>query len=56
MASKKGEARHYIKLQSTESAYFYTTEKNRNNTKDRIQRKKYDPTLRKNVTFKEEKL
>src|SRR3712207_8614965 len=45
--AKGKEARGIIKLQSTESSHCYFTEKNRNNTKERIQLKKYDPILRK---------
>jgi large subunit ribosomal protein L33 len=51
--AKGKEARHIIKLQSSESSHCYFTEKNKNNTKDRIQLKKYDPTLRKRVMYKE---
>jgi len=48
-------ARVSIKLRSTESPYFYSTKKNKRNTTERIQIKKYDPVLRKHVLFKEEK-
>jgi large subunit ribosomal protein L33 len=51
--AKSKEARGVIKLQSTESDHCYFTEKNRNNSKERIQLKKYDPTLRKRVMYKE---
>ncbi len=54
MAKKTG-ARENIKLRSTESAYFYTTSKNKRNTTDRMLIKKYDPVVRKHVDFKEEK-
>ena len=54
MVMAKGkEARGLIKLVSTESSHCYFTQKNRNNTKERIQLKKYDPTLRKRVMYKE---
>lgn len=51
MASK----REKIKLKSAESHFFYFTTKNKTNSPDRITRKKYDPTLRKKVEFKETK-
>jgi len=51
--AKGKEARGLIKLQSSESSHVYFTEKNRNNTKERISLKKYDPTLRKRVMYKE---
>lgn len=47
--------RENIKLKSSESDYFYYTEKNKSNTTERIACKKYDPTLRKHVEFKETK-
>jgi large subunit ribosomal protein L33 len=51
--AKGKEARSTIKLQSSESSHCYFTEKNRNNTKERISLTKYDPILRKRVTYKE---
>jgi large subunit ribosomal protein L33 len=55
MAKKSKEARAYVKMQSTESAHCYFTEKNRRNTTDRLELKKYDPIVRKHVTYKEAK-
>ena len=55
MAKKSKDARSYIKMQSSESAHCYFVQKNRNNTKDRLQLRKYDPTLRKHVAYKESK-
>lgn len=52
MASKK---REKVKLKSTESDFFYATIKNKTNTTERLALKKYDPTLRKHVEFKETK-
>lgn len=52
MASK----REKIKLQSTESHYFYTTTKNKRNNNEKLELKKYDPVVRKHVLFKEERL
>jgi large subunit ribosomal protein L33 len=33
----------------------YTTHKNRNNTRERLELMKYDPKIRKHVLFKEER-
>jgi large subunit ribosomal protein L33 len=54
MAKKKGNRIH-IRLKSTESGHFYLTEKNRKNDTNRMEIKRYDPTLRKHVVYKEEK-
>ena len=51
----KASTREMIKLKSTESPYTYTTTKNKRNTPDRMEIKKYDPVLRKHVIFKETK-
>ena len=54
MAKKE---REKIKLLSTaDTGYFYTTTKNRKNTPDKLEFKKYDPIARKHVTFKETKI
>jgi large subunit ribosomal protein L33 len=42
-----------VKLKSTESPYMYSVKKNKQNTPDRLELKKYDPVVRKHVTFKE---
>ena len=48
--------RSVIKLKSTAgTGYTYVTNKNKVNTRDRIELKKYDPVVRKHVIFKEEK-
>jgi len=52
MAKKK---REIIKLRSTESDTIYSTVKNKTNTKERIELKKYDKKLRRHVLFKETK-
>jgi large subunit ribosomal protein L33 len=45
-----------IKLKSTEgTGYTYTTKKNRNTHRERMELKKYDPVLRKHVVFREER-
>ncbi len=51
MASK----RELVKMKSTKSDFFYYTEKNKTSTPERITLKKYDPTLRQHVDFKETK-
>ena len=53
MAKKAKGNRVIVKLKSTESAYTYTTMKNKRNTPDRMSLKKYDPIVRKTVLFKE---
>jgi len=44
-----------VKLRSSESPHRYYTTKNKRNTTDRLEIKKYDPVVRKHVTYKEEK-
>lgn len=51
----KSSARETIKLKSTESAHVYSTKKNKRNTTEKIEIKKYDPVVRKHVIFKEAK-
>lgn len=51
----KAATRVQVKLKSTESSYYYYTMKNKRNTPDRMQLRKYDPILRRHVNFKEEK-
>lgn len=53
MASDK---RPIIKLRSTAGTGFtYVTTKNKTNTRERIEIKKYDPGVRTHVIFKEER-
>ena len=50
-------AREKIKLESTAgTGHFYTTMKNKRNTTEKIEIKRYDPKLRKHVIYKEVKL
>ena len=56
MAKSKSQGRENIKLQSTESPFFYSTSKNKRNTEGKLEIKKYDPVVRKHVIFKETKL
>ena len=48
--AKKGN-RHHIILESTESGHSYHSTKNKQNTPDRIEVTKYDPVLRKHVSY-----
>ncbi len=49
--------REKIKLLSTaDTGFYYTTTKNRKNTPDKLEFKKYDPVVRKHVLFKEAKI
>ncbi|MBU6444091.1 MAG: 50S ribosomal protein L33 [Alphaproteobacteria bacterium] len=45
-----------IRLNSTESGYFYVTKKNTRTMTEKFTCKKYDPVLRKHVEFKEGKI
>jgi large subunit ribosomal protein L33 len=52
----RNEVRPVIKLRSTEgTGYTYVTRKNRRNTPDRLTLRKYDPTVRRHVLFREER-
>ncbi len=49
--------REKIKLvSSAKTGHFYTTTKNKRNTPDKIEMKKYDPVVRKHVPYKEAKI
>lgn len=48
--------REKIKLVSTVSSHYYTTAKNKTNTPDKMEMKKFDPIVRKHVTYKEAKI
>ena len=49
--------REKIKLVSTAgTGHYYTTKKNKRNTPDKIEIRKYDPVARKHVAFKEQKM
>ncbi len=47
--------RENVKLKSTESSECYWTSKNKKNTTERMELRKYDKKLKKHVTFKEAK-
>ncbi|MBL6727192.1 50S ribosomal protein L33 [Methylophilaceae bacterium] len=49
--------REKIKLESTAgTGHFYTTTKNKKNTPDKMEIKKFDPKARKHVIYKENKI
>ena len=52
--AKKG-AREQIRLKSTQSSETYWTYKNKRNSPDRLELRKYDKKLRRHVSFKEAK-
>jgi|TARA_B100001245_G_C22870443_1_gene418547 large subunit ribosomal protein L33 len=43
-------------VSSAGTGHFYTTEKNRSSTPDKLEMKKYDPVVRKHVIYKEDKI
>ena len=48
--------RDKIKLVSSAgTGHYYTTDKNKRTTPDKLEMKKYDPVVRKHVLFKEER-
>ena len=54
--AKRGK-REKIKLESTAgTGHYYVTTKNKTNTPDKLEVKKYDPVARKHVAFKETKI
>ena len=49
--------REKIKLVSSAgTGHYYTTDKNKSSTPDKIEIKKFDPVVRKHVIYKEEKM
>ncbi len=49
--------RELIKLVSSAgTGHYYTTDKNKKNTPDKLVLKKYDPVVRKHVEYKEAKI
>jgi large subunit ribosomal protein L33 len=53
MASK-GNRQHII-LDSTESGHSYHSTKNKRNTSEKVEIKKYDPVIKKHALYKEKK-
>ncbi|MDX5434922.1 MAG: 50S ribosomal protein L33 [Halomonas sp.] len=43
-------------VSSAGTGHFYTTNKNKRNTPDKLEFKKYDPVVRKHVMYKEAKI
>lgn len=43
-------------VSSAGTGFFYTTTKNKRNTPEKIEIKKYDPVIRQHVAFKEAKI
>ena len=43
-------------VSSADTGHFYTTIKNKRNTPDKVEIKKYDPVVRKHVIYKEAKI
>jgi large subunit ribosomal protein L33 len=49
--------REKIRMNSTAgTGHFYTTDKNKRTTPDKLELKKYDPVVRKHVIYKEAKI
>lgn len=49
--------RDKIKLVSSAgTGFYYTTNKNKKNTPDKLEKKKFDPKIRKHVIFREAKI
>ncbi|MCD5396601.1 MAG: 50S ribosomal protein L33 [Candidatus Pacebacteria bacterium] len=47
--------KHLVKLKSTSSNHVIRTRRNKKSTMDKLNLKKFDPTIRKRVDFKEMK-
>ncbi len=48
--------REKVKMQSTQSAYYKTTTKNKRKSPDKLKKKMFDPIVRKHVEFEEGKI
>ena len=49
--------REKIKMvSSADTGHYYTTDKNKRSTPDKLEMKKYDPVVRKHVMYKESKI
>lgn len=54
--AKASDKRPLVKLRSTAgTGYTYVTKKNKTNTRERLELRKYDPVVRQHVVFKEER-
>jgi len=58
MANKKKAAKIVVKMHNPETGFYYTKAKNTKseNTAGKMKMRKYDPKLRKHVTFTETKM
>ena len=57
MAAKHKKGLELIRMVSSAgTGYFYTTEKNKKNNPEKMEKKMYDPKVRKHVLFKESKI
>jgi large subunit ribosomal protein L33 len=55
--SEEGTMRDKVKLiSSAGTGHFYTTTKNKRTTPDKLEFKKFDPVVRRHVTYKEGKI
>jgi large subunit ribosomal protein L33 len=55
--SEEASMRDKIKLVSSAgTGHYYTTDKNKKNTPDKLEFKKFDPVVRKHVIYKEAKI
>lgn len=55
MAKGNKDARSYVKIKSSESAHCYYVQKNRRNTGERLELRKFDPVVRRHVIYRESK-
>ena len=56
MGTKKNDARAQVRLVNPESGYTYTSEKNKRNSQQKLEIRKYDPILRRHAKFVEKKV
>ncbi len=56
MAKKKGGVEKIRLVSSENTGHFYTTVKNKRNTPEKMEIKKFDPVARKHVIYKEAKI
>ncbi len=54
--AKKGVREKIRLVSSAGTGHFYTTDKNKRSTPDKLEFKKYDPVVRKHVMYKESKI
>ena len=54
--AKKGKVEKIKLVSSANTGFYYTTQKNKQNTPDKLELMKYDPVVRKHVKFKESKI